>query len=84
MLKGSTGEAYNIANEETYVSAKELAEILKKKFNPNIKILFDLKNNMGYAPETKLRLNVDKLKALGWTSRYSLVDILRNMIEFLK
>lgn len=84
LLKGSTGEAYNIANEETYVSAKELAEILKKKFNPNIKILFDLKNNMGYAPETKLRLNVDKLKALGWTSRYSLVDILRNMIEFLK
>lgn len=84
LLKGSAGEAYNIANEGTYISAKGLAEILKEKFNPSIEVLFDLKDNMGYAFETKLNLNVDKLKALGWTSRYNLVDILTRMVDFLK
>lgn len=84
LLKGSAGEAYNIANEDTYISAKGLAEILKEKFNPSIEVLFDLKDNMGYAFETKLNLNVDKLKALGWTSRYNLVDILTRMVDFLK
>lgn len=84
LLKGAAGEAYNVANEGTYVSAKGLAEILREKFNPDIKVLFDLKDNMGYALETKLRLNVDKLKALGWTSQHDLMGILKRMIDFLK
>ena len=38
LLKGQKGEAYNVANEATYVSIYELAQFVAKKFNPNIDV----------------------------------------------
>lgn len=83
LLKGFRGEAYNVANEKTYISAKDLAKTLKENFNRNISIQFDIKSNMGYAPITKLRLNVDKIKALGWTPRHNLMSILSKLVNSL-
>ena len=39
---------------------------------------------MGYAPITKLRLNVDKLKQLGWEPYFSLEEMFDRLIEYYK
>lgn len=84
LLKGGKGEAYNVANEETYISIKGMAEYLKDHFNPNINVRIELKDGMGYAPTTKLKLNTEKLKSLGWTPRYGLKEMFGRLLESMK
>ena len=84
LLKGNLGEAYNVANDMTYITARDMAEFLKDKMNPDVRIRFELNDNMGYAPESKLKLSSEKLEKLGWKSRYELVDIFENLIEYLR
>ena len=81
LLNGKDGEAYNVANEETYISARDMAEYLKEKFNSSICVRVELNNNMGYAPPTKLKLNSNKLRELGWKPQYQLYDIFGNLIK---
>lgn len=84
LLKGKDGEAYNVANEETYISARGMAEYLKANFNPAINVKVELGDNYGYAPATKLRLSSEKLKSLGWKPQYGLKEIFGNLIEYLR
>ena len=80
-IKGINGEAYNVANQQTYISALKLAEYIKVNFAPEIKVTIDIDEHMGYAPASKLNLSTSKLEALGWTPKYSLYDIIRNLIK---
>lgn len=84
LLRGIDGEAYNVANDETYISIKEMAQLVIDRFNRNIKLIVDLKENMGYAPSTKVNLNTDKLRKLGWSPSVSLIDMYGNTINYLK
>ena len=84
LLKGNAGESYNVANEETYISAWEMAEYLKKHFNPSIQIRVELNDSMGYAPATKQRLSSRKLRELGWKPEYPLHRIFERLIAYLK
>lgn len=81
LLKGEAGEAYNVANQKTYISIREMAEFLCAEFNPNCKVVLDLHNDMGYAPVTKLNLSTDKLRALGWSPKYGLKDMFDRLIN---
>lgn len=83
LLKGKSGEAYNVANQDTYISIRDLAEFMKQHFNPNIDVRVELNDNMGYAPVTKLRLSAQKLMALGWQPRYGLREMFERLIKFL-
>lgn len=84
LLKGKNGEAYNVANPNTYTSIRGMAEMLSQAFNSQSKVIVKLKSNMGYAPITKLRLNVDKLKQLGWEPYFSLEEMFDRLIEYYK
>lgn len=84
LLKGEPGDAYNAANDETYISAKDMAEFVQQNFNPSGKVIFRLRKDMGYAPPTKIRLNTDKLKSLGWSAKVSLQDAYCSLIDNLK
>lgn len=81
LMKGADGEAYNVANEDTYISARGMADYLKANFAPSIDVRVDLSNDFGYAPPTKLRLSSAKLRKLGWQPQYSLKEIFENLIE---
>lgn len=83
LLRGNPGEAYNVANETTYISARGMAEYLQKNFNPSISVKIEINENMGYAPASKLRLSSEKLRSLGWEPRYGLKEIFENLIEYL-
>lgn len=84
LLKGRPGEAYNVANPETYISIKDMAQFLCKEFNPQIKVLLEEHPEMGYAPFTRLNLSVHKLMELGWQPKYSLKEMFKRLIASMK
>lgn len=84
LLKGSAGESYNVANEDTYISAKNMASFVQENFNPNIHVKIEINENMGYAPATKQRLSASKLRQLGWNPKYGLKEIFDQLIRFLR
>lgn len=83
LLHGANGEAYNVANEDTYISARGLAEFLRDTINPNMQVRVELTDGAEYAPVSKLDLSVDKLKALGWKPQYGLKEIFERLIAYL-
>lgn len=83
LLKGQHGEAYNVANPDTFISIRSLAEFLRQYFNPAINIRYELNENMGYAPVTKLHLSTDKLQALGWKPDVGMRDMFERLIKYL-
>lgn len=84
LLAGEDGEAYNVANSDTYISIYDMAQFLVENFNPQCKVTIELHNNMGYAPVTHLNLNTDKLCALGWHPHYGLKEMYTQLIEYYK
>lgn len=84
LLRGNLGDAYNVANEDTYISVRDMAEFLKKSFNPAITVCVRIDEGMGYAPVTKLKLSSEKLRSLGWKPRYGLYEMLDRLINYLK
>lgn len=83
LLKGNNGEAYNVANSETYISIREMAEFLRDNFNPNIRVIVEEHPEMGYAPVTKLHLSTEKLESLGWKPQYDLKMMYECLIKSL-
>lgn len=81
LLKGQNGEAYNVADDETYISIRDMAEFLRDSFNPNIKVVVESHPEMGYAPVTKLHLSAEKLKTLGWTPSLGLKEMFDKLIS---
>lgn len=84
LLKGEKGEAYNIANKDSYISIRDMAHMIRDEFNPNIKVVIDLKENQGYAPETKLRLNTRKIETLGWKPMYHIKELYGRLISSMR
>lgn len=84
LIRGEKGEAYNVANEETYISIKDMADFLCAHFNPKLKVVVEEHPEMGYAPVTKLNLSTEKLKSLGWSPRYGLYDMFDRLIKSFK
>ena len=84
LLKGEKGEAYNIANKDSYISIRDMAHMICDKFNPNISLKIVLRENQGYAPVTKLKLDTKKIEELGWSPKVSLVDMFDRLIRSMK
>jgi nucleoside-diphosphate-sugar epimerase len=82
LLKGETGQAYNVANEDTYMSIRELAECVRRIINNNISVNTII-NDIGYAAPSHLPLSTEKLKRLGWRPKYDMEALLLNMAEDL-
>lgn len=84
LLRGQLGVSYNVANPDTYISIRNLAELMRQNFNPAINVRLELNENMGYAPVTKLRLSTENLKRLGWRPQYDLNQMFGRLLLFLK
>lgn len=84
--KGKAGEAYNVANPDTFCTIREMAEMVVREFsNGKSKVVIDTSEAAacGYLPSFKMKLNVDKLKALGWEPRIDLITMYRELINGL-
>lgn len=80
MQKSIAGEAYNVANEDTYISIKEMAELVRDHFAPKQNVIMKFQGTNSYLPEIHLRLSSAKLCQLGWAPRYGLIDMFKSII----
>lgn len=88
LTKGENGQPYNVANMETFCSIRELAETFlqldeTKTCKLRIEIPEDLAS-LGYAPTSILKLNSEKLMALGWKPEKNMQDMAKRLLESLK
>lgn len=70
LLKGKTGEAYNVADTSSNISIKQLAEMIAEIGGS--KVILDLPSDAerkGYNPVNKSVFSTKKLESLGWTLR---------------
>lgn len=79
--KGAAGEAYNVANPETYCTIREMAEMLAAA-HPPTRVVVDHAGaeGRGYAPEFRMRLSTAKLEALGWKPRTGLMEAFEGLV----
>ena len=85
---GLNGQAYNVANESTYCSIFEMAELVVNNFgDKKIKVTVDLSDNpenYGYAPVLKMNLDTTKLKSLGWHANFDLKKMFEDLISYMR
>jgi nucleoside-diphosphate-sugar epimerase len=84
LLKGVSGEAYNIANPGASLTIREMAELAAGEIGRSqIKVVLKIPDDIaqrGYAPEVRLKLDVSRLCALGWSPKYGLAEMYRRMM----
>ena len=83
LLLGQSGQAYNVVNEETHTTIRDMAQMVAEKLAVKpIQVVFDIPqtNTFGYAQDTKMRLSSQKLRALGWTPKVGLEQAYRRMM----
>lgn len=82
---GENGEAYNIADESSDITLKDLANTIAS-INGK-KVIYEIPDSIesaGYSTATKARLNGQKLKKLGWSPKYSIMTGLEQTFRVLK
>ena len=85
LLKGETGEAYNIADERSDIMLKDLAAVIAGIASK--KVVFEIPDAVeaaGYSTATKARLDGSKLKSLGWNAKYDIQSGMDRTIRILK
>lgn len=87
LVNGVSGEAYNICNDKETKSVREIAEMVAdkcagKKINVRVEIPHGI--NMGYAPDVKMYLCSDKLKALGWNPKVDMTEAYQRLVKYIR
>lgn len=85
LLKGEGGEAYNIADEKSDITLKDLALVIAESCGR--KVVFDVPDDnekMGYSTATKARLDGSRLKKLGWEMKYDIPQGVERTISMLR
>ena len=87
MVSGQPGEAYTVANPDSYCSISFMAEMVANVIaGKQIAVEYDLTSDVsryGYAQTLHMNLDIGKIKELGWTPLTSLTEMYRKSIEYL-
>lgn len=79
LVKGKSGEKYNIGNDDMYMSINKLSEIFRGAY-PDIKInRSPVSNRKNY---NKMLMSSKKLQELGWSPKINLEDGITSTINF--
>ncbi|MBC8532360.1 NAD-dependent epimerase/dehydratase family protein [Gehongia tenuis] len=85
LLEGGSGEAYNVANKETYCSIKEMAEMVARVLcgpkRSSVVIKNNARENVKYPPNHYLFLDTTKIESLGWIPRVGLSEMYKRMTD---
>lgn len=87
MEKGTPGLAYNVANPDTFCTIREMAELVSREFSAGrSKVVMEGADaeSCGYLPPFRMKLNVDRLSALGWKPSVGLKEMYGQLIASLK
>lgn len=80
MLKGTSENAYNVANSNFVLSIKQFADTIAKLSGTNVIIKLSSQSNNS-TPINRAVFNIDKLKKLGWNSNFNFEESLKNSIK---
>lgn len=85
LLKGESAEAYNVANKDTLISIKDMAQMLIDNYpDSGTSLKFNIVEDvtkLGYNPKVKMNLATDKAEALGWHAEVGLKDMFDRLIK---
>jgi len=83
LLNGVDGQAYNAANESTFCSIYEMAQLVSELGEKKIQVRIDETDisQFGYATVFRMNLSTEKLRALGWSAGYDLVAMYQRMMQ---
>ena len=85
LLKGDVGQAYNVADQETDICLKDLANIIAEY--ANTKVVFELPDETekaGYSKATKALMDGKKLQQLEWKPMYNILEGLKRTLAILE
>lgn len=86
LLHGEDGESYNIGNDVTYISIRDLATKLVSLFpEKKLKVIFEKRNDKGYAasPENRVvPIDLEKIRSLDWEPQYSIEEGFGRTIKY--
>ena len=85
LLKGKSGEAYNIADRNSVVTIGELAEMIARIAGRKVVMQVpSYDEKMGFTPIKRAVFDTSKLERLGWSVRGAMEEKLRNTIDACK
>ena len=85
LLRGTCGEAYNIADDASDIQLKDLAALIAGTCGR--KVVFELPDAVeaaGYSRATKARLDSAKLQGLGWKAGYDIKSGIERTVRMRK
>ncbi len=85
LFYGNAGDAYNIANKNSNVSIRKVADVIAALENK--KVIFELPDNKesaSYAVVINSILDSAKLEALSWEGHYSIEKGLQQTLDILR
>lgn len=85
LLKGTGGEAYNVADPQSCITIRQLAELCARLAGRQVR--FDIPADARHGNTTPIScatFSIEKLQALGWQPRYSMESGLRETLSILK
>lgn len=83
LLKGERGQAYNIADSQSTISIKELADMIAEIGKKAVKRVIPTKyESSGYNVVNKSVFSTAKLEALGWSVEGSIKEKLKKTIQY--
>ncbi len=85
LIKGKTLEAYNISNEDSVISIREMAETMAHI--GNVKVIFDNPTDLekkGFNPMRNSSLDAKELMNLGWKGRFNAETGIEHTIKILR
>ena len=84
MLEGKSGQAYNVADDTSDKTLKDIAEFLASISGS--KVIYEIPNeseSRGYSTVTKAVLAAKKIKRLGWKPLFSMEEGLRQTLNIM-
>lgn len=75
---------YNVANENSYCSIREMADMVAKINNIGVKIEKKSIENYGYAPDLYMNLDCEKIKKLNWKAKIELPEMFERLIKSME
>lgn len=87
LTKGSIGQAYNISNEASFCSIREMAERLIASYpESGSKVICKIPQDSSksiYPPSSKMKILSDKMRALGWSPQVELDEMYNRLISYM-
>ena len=84
LINGKNSESYNLSNESEPYKISEVAQMLIDLFpEKKLSVIYDIsdKTGQGYSKIGRIKLNTDKLQALGWCPHISLREGLKRTVD---